>query len=309
MRRLKNRLMAELHNAFISVIIPVFNDSERLKTCLEALENQTYPKSLYEVIVVDNRSDENIEGVVHQFGQAFATCETCPGSYAARNKGISLAKGDVIAFTDSDCIPASDWIEKGVANLLYTPNCGLVAGKIELFFKNPDQPTSVELYESIRAFRQQKFVEESRYGATANLFTFRNVIDKVGSFDKTLKSSGDREWGERVFAAGYEQIYADDTCVAHPARHSWSDLYKKVVRLLGGHQDLKKQRGYSFKDFIKDLAKDLSPPLRMYFRIWSEQRLKGNKQKLQYILVILYVKYCRAWERIRLHLGGRSTRA
>jgi glycosyltransferase involved in cell wall biosynthesis len=49
-------------NTFISVIIPVFNDAEPLKTCLEALENQTYPKDLYEVIVIDNASDENIEG-------------------------------------------------------------------------------------------------------------------------------------------------------------------------------------------------------------------------------------------------------
>ncbi len=78
---------------------------------------------------------------------------------------------------------------------------------------------------------------------------------------------------------------------------------------IGGHQDLKKKRGYLFKDFIKDLAKDLSPPFRGYFRIWSEQRLKGNKQKFQYIFAVLYVKYLIAWERIRLQIGGKSTRA
>lgn len=300
--------MSYLSNPFVSVIIPVFNNSEDLKSCLEAIENQTYPKSLYEVIVVDNGSDQDIKEVVSQFSQAFAAYESQPGSYFARNKGLSLAKGNVLAFTDSDCIPALDWIEKGVAHLLQVPNCGLVAGKIELFFKNPDQPTAVELYESIMGLRQQKFVEESRYGATANLFTFRSVIDKVGSFDETLKSSGDREWGQRIFSAGYEQIYADDTCVAHPARYSWDELYKKVVRTIGGHQDLKKKRGYLFKDFIKDLAKDLSPPFRGYFRIWSEQRLKGNKQRVQYTFVMLLVKYLSAWEKIRLQLGGSSTR-
>lgn len=297
-----------ISNPFVSVIIPVFNDSEHLKLCLSALEKQTYSQSLYEVIVVDNGSDEDIQEVISQFSQAFAAYESQPGSYAARNKGISLAKGDVLGLTDADCIPALDWIEKGVAHLLQTPNCGLVAGQIKLFFKNPKQPTAVEIYESITALRQQKFVEESRYGATANIFTFRSVIDKVGAFDQTLKSSGDRDWGQRVFAAGYKQIYAHDVCVEHPARYSLAQLHKKVVRLVGGHQDLKKKRGYSSKEFIKDLVTDLLPPFRIYFQIWSDQRLKGKKQKFQHTYVFLYVKYLRAWEKIRLQIGGSSTR-
>ena len=56
--------MSKLSTPFVSVIIPVYNDPERLKTCLQALEEQTYPKSAYEVIVVDNGSDESIEPLV-----------------------------------------------------------------------------------------------------------------------------------------------------------------------------------------------------------------------------------------------------
>ena len=76
---------------FVSVIIPVYNDPIRLQTCLQALEDQTYPKSSYEVIVVDNGSDESIEPIVAEFSQAKATYKAQPGSYAASNKGISLA--------------------------------------------------------------------------------------------------------------------------------------------------------------------------------------------------------------------------
>lgn len=298
---------------FVSVIIPVFNDGERLKICLEALENQTYPKDRYEVIVVNNGSDEDIESVVRPFEQAIATHENRPGSYAARNKGISLARGEVFAFTDADCIPAKEWIEKGVANLQRTPNCGLVAGKIELFFKNPERPTAVELYDNIKlGFPQQKFVEESRYGATANLFTFRRIIEGVGLFDDTLKSSGDREWGQRVFAAGYQQVYAEDTCVSHPARYSWSELRKKIVRVIGGHQDLKNKRQTSYLKFavdaIKESFKDLLPPLRMYFYIWSYESLRGNYQKLQFLIAMIFVRHLRAWERVRLLMGGEATR-
>ena len=301
--------MSNSSQPFVSVVIPVFNDAERLKTCLDALANQTYPKSLYEIIVVDNGSDEDIEGLVSRFEQAHLTYESCPGSYAARNKGISLTKGEIIAFTDADCVPALDWIEKGTANLLRLPNCGLVAGRIDLFFKDPAQPTAAELYETVlMSFPQKKFVEEKQYGVTANLFTFKKVIEDVGHFNDAIKSGGDLEWGQRVFAAGYQQIYADDTCVAHPTRDSLDQLVKRSIRVMGGRLDLKGESGYQFGEFIKDLAIGLAPPFRIYFRIWSDKRLKGNKQKIQVLYVLLLLKYLRVWERIRLQFGGKSIR-
>jgi len=294
---------------FVSVIIPVFNDFEPLKTCLAALESQTYPKHLYEVIVVDNGSDGNIEDVVSQFAQVFTTHESCPGSYAARNKGLFLAKGEVIGFADADCVPASDWIEKGVANLLRMFNCGLVAGKIELFCLKPSQPTAVELYEMIKGFPQKKYIENYRGGATANVWTFRSVIDNVGVFDATLKSGGDLEWGQRVYAAGYSQVYADDVCVAHPARRSLGQLYRKMVRRAGGEYDRKTKEGYSAGTFIVDLAQELKPPLKSIARISLNKKLKGVQQKSQVIFVMVLAKYFKAFEKVRLQLGGIPQRS
>ena len=308
--------MAHQSHPFVSVIIPVFNDAKRLKICLEALEHQTYPQSLYEVIVVDNSSDagEDIEGVVAQFEVAIASYESTPGSYAARNKGISLAKGEVIAFTDADCIPAPDWIEKGVKNLLSVPNCGLVAGKIEMFFKNPHQLTTVELYESIMVLtQQQEFLEKHQYGATANVFTFRSVIERVGAFDASLKSSGDMEWGQRVASFGYQQLYADDTCVAHPARYSFRELYQRTLRHAGGHYDLQLKRGDSFWKrnalFVLSLVRDLTPPLMFAFNVFLDSRLKSFDQKVRVSLVMFFIRYVSAWEKLRLKFGGVSVRA
>lgn len=301
--------MSNINNLFVSVIIPVFNDSKRLALCLKALQNQTYPQNLYEIIVVDNGSQENIKEVVTQFSQAFTTHESRPGSYAARNKGISLAKGEVIGFTDSDCIPALDWIEKGVKNIQSVPNCGLVAGRIELFFKDADKPTPVELYESIEmSFPQQRSLEKQNYGVTANLFTFKSVIDRVGLFDDTLKSCGDRQWGQRVFAAGYKQIYGDDVFIAHPARDSYNELYKRVTRIVGGRYDLLKKNSQSSAEIFKDLLMAFKPPFRSFFRIWSNSKLSGNKQKLQFTLVMLFVRYTTTWERVRLQFGGEPKR-
>jgi glycosyltransferase involved in cell wall biosynthesis len=296
------------------VIIPVFNDAARLKFCLAALETQSYPQSHYEVIVVDNGSDndQDIQGVVAGFKQAIVTQELIPGSYAARNKGISLAKGEIIAFTDADCIPATDWIEKGVQHLLNTPNCGLVAGEIKVFFKNPERLTPVELFEKVTAFKQKEYLEKYKYGATANLFTFKSVIEDVGYFNNNLKSSGDLEWGVRVAAFNYQQVYAVDTCVAHPARYSFKQIYKRTTRIVGGSYDLQLNKNYSFlqrkKVLLKSLLEDLLPPLNFIIKVFKDFQLNGIGEKLRVSFVMLFIRYVSAWERIRLMLGGVSIR-
>ncbi len=298
-----------MDNPFVSVIIPVLNDSERLQTCLNALENQTYPKSMYEIIVVDNGSDENIESLVNQYSQVTLYFESKRGSYAARNKGLSKAKGDIIAFTDSDCIPASDWIEKGVVNLLSVLNCGLVGGKINIFFRNPDKPTAVELFESVMAFQQKYYAEIRGYGATANVFTFSSVFDHVGNFNEKLKSGGDYEWGQRVVSSGYKLVYSEDTCVVHPARHSLKELYKKHIRVISGNYDLiLSKNSYSFFMLIAGLVIELLPPVVSIYRICSQERflkLGGIKDKGKVILIFLFVRYLRVWEKIKLILRGK----
>ena len=202
--------------------------------CLEALEHQTYPEELYEIIVVDNGSEEDIAPLVVEFSHVRYEYEPQTGSYAARNKGLEVARGEVIVFTDSDCIPARDWIELGVTELKNEPESGLVAGRIELFFRRADDLTLAEHYERVKAFRQSRNVEKDHFGVTANLFTWRSVVDKVGPFDADLISGGDMEWGRRVFDSGYRLIYAREVLVNHPARHSITQLVKKVVRTTKG---------------------------------------------------------------------------
>lgn len=300
---------------FVSVIIPVFNDAERLRICLTALEQQTYPRSLYEVIVVDNGSTKghNISELVSQFNQAKAAYETIFGSYAARNKGIALATGDVFAFTDADCIPAVNWLENGVKTLLEQPDCGLVAGEVAVFFKDFAHPTAVELYERIYAFPQKTFIEKHRFGVTANIFTFRDVIYRVGLFDASLKSGGDVDWGQRVFSLGYPQIYADNVCVAHPALFSWRQLYKKHLRIAGGKFDVQQKKyasnsTYYYLFFILRLVLELLSPPVVAVSTFSDSRLRGFKQKFKVSCLVILIIYVRSWEKLRLITGGASAR-
>jgi glycosyltransferase involved in cell wall biosynthesis len=299
---------------FVSVIIPVFNDAVRLKLCLAALENQTYDQNNYEVIVVDNDSDDNhsILGIIAQFPQVKMTTELYPSSYAARNKGIQIAKGSIIAFTDADCIPANDWLERGVNHFQSIPNCGMLIGCIEIFFQDPNHLTLIERYQNITAFRQKYYLKKFHSGATANLLTSKDVIDRVGLFNSKLKSFGDFEWGNKVFLAGYQQFYVEDMIVKHPSISLWKELKKKTLRVAGGVYDhfIDKQKSWHQKNmmFVRLIIGDLIVGIIFTINTFMNPNVKGVKQKFEVSLVHFVVQYISASEKIRLRFGGVSRR-
>ena len=297
-------------NPLVSVIIPVYNDAKRLRVCLGCLQAQGY--SPFEAIVVDNGSDDlaAVAAVVEDCPVARLVCEAMPGSYAARNRGVEVAKGKVLAFTDADCVPLADWIEAGVAALRSRSNCGLAAGAIEIVMSNPQHP--VELFESVMALSQQKFVTQNHYGATANVFTWAAVFEQVGRFNANLKSSGDVEWGQRVFAAGYAQTYAEQARVQHPARSSFSELARQASRHAGGFYDLRCRQAESVwagnVAFFKLLGFHLMPPVRFAFTIAGCPSLKGVREKVKVVMTLVFVRWVTVRTLIGLRLGGVSER-
>lgn len=233
---------ATCHDDFptVSVIIPVYNNTDQLFKCLTALYRQSYPSYLYEIIVVDNGSTEDVTDVLTAFSKATYLREARPGSYIARNTGIKNAKSEILAFTDSDCIPKSNWLEEGVLALSSDDNNGLVAGEVEMSIEHSGKATMVETYQLISGFNQQTLVKERHFGVTANIFTKRNVLNSVGDFNADLKSGGDLEWGRRVYNKGYLLQYSEKAIVSHPVRTSLISLIKQARRVTGGRYNMLK---------------------------------------------------------------------
>lgn len=294
----------------VSIIIPVYNDIERLVYCLKALEEQTYPKDRYEVIVVDNGSDESIEMFVLSFPQAKFAREMKPGSYAARNVGIDMASGEILGFTDSDCIPAPDWIANGVAAMQSAPEMGFVGGQVELILKNPGRPSFIERQQVFRSFDQRRFVEELHFSVAANMFTSKKVIEKVGRFNRELKSLGDVDWGQRARLTGYKQLYGEDVIVRHPTRKTLRSLFKKRKRVMGGIFLAKRLNCYWGIGFQK-IEHAACSPIYIIKRNWSKGNLDGYnfKEKALFIMFVYLMDWVGILERLRLRFGGEPFRS
>ena len=294
---------AEYGLPFVSVIVPFFGaDMEQLDRCINAILAQEYPRDRLEVIVVDN----NVRPVLNDRYRSSATFlsvihELQPGSYRARNRGISIARGEVYAFTDSDCVPSKDWVLSGVRLLQETPNCGLVAGRVVLTFVNLNLPGLFEIYDLCINLRQEEFVREFHFGATANMITHSAVFEKVGRFNEEFLSGGDCEWGQRVWKMGYQQVFASDAVVYHPARSTLTALCDKARRLAG--QDFVRMRGRKAgrRHF---LLAELWRTVRHARIAWKRRREFGCRRILQVISVIGRVQAAKYSELVRLLRGG-----
>src|SRR4029077_1201834 len=113
----------------ISVIIPFYGDLAGLRATLEALEVQTGRRDDREILVVNNGEPGAIDSLRAGFPGVRWLHESRAGSYAARNLGLRNAAGQVMAFTDSDCVPDPAWLEEG-AKALVQSDATIVGGKI-----------------------------------------------------------------------------------------------------------------------------------------------------------------------------------
>lgn len=282
----------------VTVIIPVKDDAVRLGHCLDALASQTFTGGI-EVLVVDNGSSDNPGAVVSQHDSARLLFESRPSSYAARNLGARAAVGDVLAFTDADCLPAPDWIERAYAYLLASGEPSFVAGHVDVFVGDPANPTLVERYELLHAFRQDINVELFQFGVTANLLVRKTVFERVGPFDAELVSSGDREWGQRAHSLECRGHYAADARVRHPARRSWAELRRKQQRIQYGDVQLRHSRGQAAVDW-EILRLIVRPPLRKIRRNLPNVAPPTLAARATYVSTAVFAHYLALYERLRL---------
>ena len=225
------------HNLpLVSVIVPVYNGEHRLPALLSALHAQTYPN--LEILIVDNNSKDGTAAVIRADPSVQYVWEGLQqGCSAARNAALEVAQGEILAFTDDDCIPAPEWVSEGVS-CLSRGDYHLVGGNIEFFFSQ--LPGYAEWLDASQFLNQAKYVS-TKFAVTANLFVRREVFEQIGSFNGTVVSGGDVIFCRRACEHGFLIGYAEAARIAHPTRKTLKSLLDKAWRTGYGAGQLKAQ--------------------------------------------------------------------
>ena len=192
--------------------------------------------------MADNGSKDNTLRVVKEYVNNYPNLvryvieDKIQSSYAARNKGIRVAIGEILAFTDADCIPTKDWLKNGFLSMKGS-SISMVAGRINFTYKN-SEPNIWEYYDSAGKLDQKSYVEKAGFGATANLFVRKMMFDRYGLFLSELQSGGDYEFGRRLTKSGEELLYAERAIIYHPARSTFRVKLSKSKRVAEGQKML-----------------------------------------------------------------------
>ncbi|RZM78787.1 glycosyltransferase [Leptolyngbya iicbica] len=216
----------------VSVIIPIYNGMQDLPDLAACLLAQTFPAAQVEFLLVDNHSQDGtwsqLQDLSDRARQQGVTVrplsETAiQSSYAARNRGIRAAQGDILVFTDADCRPEPTWLTRMVAPF-DAASVGLVVGEIKAL----PGDSWLEQFAEQREILSQKFTIAHSfypYGQTANLAVRKVALQKSGLFRPYLTTGGDADLCWRIQMTGDWKVhFAQDAIIRHRHRSTLKDL-------------------------------------------------------------------------------------
>jgi len=231
----KQTMQSDVFLPEVSVVVPIYNGEADLPDLIECLRSQTYPPDKVEYVLVDNNSRDRTSAIINTAAKfnpitiRHLTENQIQSSYAARNKGIHGSKGEIIAFTDADCRPESNWLENLVKPFV-NPEIGLSAGEIlalpgkTILEQHADrQNTLSQKHTLIHPF--------CAYGQTANLAVRKQVLAQVGLFRPYLTSGGDADLCWRILReTSYKLHFAESAIVRHRHRSTIKQLQSQWYR-------------------------------------------------------------------------------
>jgi cellulose synthase/poly-beta-1,6-N-acetylglucosamine synthase-like glycosyltransferase len=243
----------------VSVIIPAYNAEKTINRCLDALLDQSYQRDLYEIIVVNDGSLDKTADIVKGYPVRYISQEN-KGPASARNKGAEAAEGEIILFTDSDCVPDKNWISEmvkpfndpeasAVKGAYRTHQSGIVARFSQLEFE--------ERFEMLKKVKSIDMVDTYSAGFRRDIFL------RMGGFDCSfpVANNEDTELSYRMSRLGFKMVFNPDAIVYH-LNHP--DSIRRYARL-------KFWRGYwrmvVYKRFPEKMVKDTYTPQTLKLQV------------------------------------------
>jgi len=212
----------------VSILIPVYNEEEMLPFCLDSLMALDYPEELLEFIIIDNHSTDTSAEIIRKYPVRYVF-EPRKGRSAARNAGLKIASGDIIAFTDADCVVGRHWIRNLVKGFS-SPNVGGCGGSTLSY--RPGNTIEKAFYwfqkyqnqdDGNDDTNEENYFTEPLF-ATCNLACRRELFSQIGSFDEHFAAGEDTDLIWRINLKGHQLRHMRNAVVFHKHRDKIAQL-------------------------------------------------------------------------------------
>jgi GT2 family glycosyltransferase len=201
----------------ISVVVPTYDRPRELRRCLDGLVALDYPKDSYEVIVVDDGGRERAEPLVMSMSDRLDVTvirQENGGPSAARNAGAAVARGELLAFLDDDCVAAPDWLRRLADRHVQDPDAAL-GGTIRADLVASPLATVTQLISAAASARHHSDPSNARQVTTGNMAVPARAFGAVGGFSVDFRTSEDRDFCDRWTASGRRIRFVRDAVVYH----------------------------------------------------------------------------------------------
>ncbi len=278
--------MMEKEQPFFSIIVPTFGRPAQLATCLHSLACLDYPRDRFEVIVVDDGGQARSENLVAAFSRQMnlvLTPHPHGGPAKARNTGTRIAKGEFLAFTDDDCLPAADWLRDFAIRFRNNRN-GMIGGRT--LNGLPDNPYSMATH-LIMDYLHQHYnscSDNPRFFSTNNVAVPADLFHSLNGFDTNFPHAAgeDRDFCERWLHAGFQMTYAPEILVYHSHLLNFRGFWRKHLTYGKGayrYHRARFQRG----------SGRFRPDPKFYIRLLSYPFVQRQGKKAPWLTILLMV--------------------
>lgn len=253
-----------------SIIVPFLNEEKYIKDSALSLLNPDFNKDEYEIIFIDNGSTDNSVNILKQYPKIKLLHETKKSSYAARNKGLSVAKGSIIAFTDADCIASKDWLST-IKTSFGRTEASILIGKRKFKDSSPLSLKILSDYENMKASYTINSSDKKYFmGYTNNMAVKAELFKDISGFSE-IERGGDTEFIHKILDRNPEtQIkYSNDMLITHLEINSLMDYYIKISKYAKNNKKIEKKLSYkklSYRNKINIYNKTCQEKNYSYFK-------------------------------------------
>ncbi|MFL1484683.1 glycosyltransferase family 2 protein [Marinobacter sp. LN3S78] len=259
-----------------SIVLPVFNEEEHIDTCLKSILSSSLPNDQYEVIAVDNGSqDRSAEIIKYHNDVIYISAPNCNVG-RVRNLGARAASGDYLIFLDSDCTIGSAWLEQKLELIREHPET-VFGGGILL----PDRPTWIERFWTLQSEDRSELPKRL---IGASILTPKRTFFLAGEFNETVTSGEDSEFHGRLTDLKITVNLTNDMDVTHLGNAKTATNF---VRRQIWHSE----------NYIQDIRSSIKDPIfiltatfvLLFFSLAISVITSGSKTKIAAIIVMLLI--------------------